>query len=963
MKRALLCLLVAVALGVPRRAGAEMNWGVVGAVKHKATQLKGKVDSNTVATSSGSVTILSARAKVLSASALGSLSVQVGTTYYFTAPAAEVGQLMPGDLIIGTTSYGFLRKVTSVSHVVAQNVDQYVVQTTTATLEDAYQTLDVHISQPLTPASLSPAMAPQLLRGVSILQAPQAIRPLADNFTLSLNNVLLYDADGDTNTTTDQIVANGLITFQPSMDLRLAIQSGQLTRARLVETNEVSASLDLKDLNSSLGSPFDSAVVVATYSFLPITVGQLVLVPELFIVLEAKGRPGVVATAGISEHFTFTAGVDYSNGAWTVFRDSVTALSFSTAAASVGGDIQANVGPNLVLKAYAVPGASVSASGYLRLAADVPVASHVQWELYGGLQGNAGVATDVFSANVATNAILFSYEKLLASKRPDLIVQSLTPPSYAVPGETVTVTNVVKNQGDDIAVASLVGIYLLQHQNDSPSAGTKIAERTAPSLVPGASSSDNTPCVVPSSAPGAYFIVAVADYAGVVKEKDKTNNSKAQAISIGGQFLQAAAVALGQMYGCSALQNHNLKCWGSNTAEGVLGLGDTVSRGNLPAQMGNILPAVSLGTGRTVTAVSAGNDVTCALLDNNTVKCWGHNGSGELGLGDTTPRGAASSQMGGNLPAVNLGAGRTAAAVAVGGANGSVDHVCAWLDDHNVKCWGDNTYGQLGLGDTNPRGDTLINTPDTLSPVSFGVGRTATSIAAGGTSSCAILDNNDLKCWGDNASGQLGLGDTTKRGDNPGNTPDTLTPVNPGAGRTVAAVALGKAHTCALLDDSSVKCWGDNTSGQLGLGDTTKRGDNPGNTPDTLTPVDLGTGRTAAKIALGEAHTCALLDNGQVKCWGDNTYGQLGLGDTTKRGDNPGQMGDNLSTVSLGSGRTATAITAGRYTTCALLDNGRVKCWGRNALGELGLGDTADRGDGAGEMGDSLPALDLGTSP
>ncbi|HMQ24737.1 MAG TPA: hypothetical protein PKA98_02020 [Acidimicrobiales bacterium] len=125
--------------------------------------------------------------------------------------------------------------------------------------------------------------------------------------------------------------------------------------------------------------------------------------------------------------------------------------------------------------------------------------------------------------------------------------------------------------------------------------------------------------------------------------------------------------------------------------------------------------------------------------------------------------------------------------------------------------------------------------------------------------------------------------------------------------------------------------------------------------------MDLGTGRTATAVSASEASTCAVLDNGNVKCWGFNSSGQLGLGDTLPRGDEPCEMGDVPPTVALGTGRTATTVTAGHDDTnssshtCATLDNGQVKCWGGNHYGQLGLGDTATRGRSPGRTGDSLP--------
>jgi alpha-tubulin suppressor-like RCC1 family protein len=127
----------------------------------------------------------------------------------------------------------------------------------------------------------------------------------------------------------------------------------------------------------------------------------------------------------------------------------------------------------------------------------------------------------------------------------------------------------------------------------------------------------------------------------------------------------------------------------------------------------------------------------------------------------------------------------------------------------------------------------------------------------------------------------------------------------------------------------------------------------------TLPAVDLGPGRTALQLTAGDAHTCARLDDGSVKCWGFNIIGPLGLGDTQPRGDGPGEMGAALPAVDLGPGRTALQLTAGNAQTCARLDDGSVKCWGWNGSGQLGLGDTQTRGDGPGEMGAALPAVQL----
>ena len=208
------------------------------------------------------------------------------------------------------------------------------------------------------------------------------------------------------------------------------------------------------------------------------------------------------------------------------------------------------------------------------------------------------------------------------------------------------------------------------------------------------------------------------------------------------------------------------------------------------------------------------------------------------------------------------------------------------------------------------------------------------------------------------APGQLGLGDRTDRGYNEGEMGNNLPRVDLGAGRTAKALVAGGYNTCAILDDNTVKCWGWNDSGQLGLGDKANRGDNPGEMGDNLPRVKLGKGRTAKALAAGGYHTCAILDDNTVKCWGEG--GKLGLGDSMSRGLDASQMGDNLPRVKLGTGRTAKALAAGGNHTCAVLDDNTVKCWGWNYDGNLGLGDSSHRGVNPGEMSNYLPAVDLG---
>jgi alpha-tubulin suppressor-like RCC1 family protein len=211
------------------------------------------------------------------------------------------------------------------------------------------------------------------------------------------------------------------------------------------------------------------------------------------------------------------------------------------------------------------------------------------------------------------------------------------------------------------------------------------------------------------------------------------------------------------------------------------------------------------------------------------------------------------------------------------------------------------------------------------------------------------------------------LGVADDRGDEPGEMGVNLPYVDLGTGRTATRVVAGSWRTCALLDDATVKCWGYNIEGQLGLGDLEYHGIAPGQMGDALPVVNLGTGRAVADVSSGPAHMCARFTDGALKCWGDNFSGELGLNDAERRGGAPTDMGDALPVVNLGTGRRAVAISCGGSHTCAVLDDGSVKCWGRGFFGQLGLGDNYNRGDGtnhlgnpADEMGDNLPAIDLG---
>lgn len=279
-----------------------------------------------------------------------------------------------------------------------------------------------------------------------------------------------------------------------------------------------------------------------------------------------------------------------------------------------------------------------------------------------------------------------------------------------------------------------------------------------------------------------------------------------------------------------------------------------------------------------------------------------------------------------------------------------LSHSCALAEEGSVKCWGDNSYHQLGDGTTTGR---LVPVDVTALAVPV------TTIAVGGNHTCGLTATGGIVCWGANQYGQLGDGTAAE-------TSAAVEVV--GLQANVLAIAAGRRHSCALTSAGAVKCWGFNEKGQLGDGGTT----------DSPLPVDVvGLQSGVVAIAAGGYGTCAVTSAGAAKCWGDNTYGQLGDG-TTNQAHAPVDvvgLGTGVAEVSISEthacarssggalkcwgttplgdgtendsaipvdvqafGGEAIAVSAGFWHTCALADTGFVKCWGYNDEGDLGDG-------------------------
>ena len=295
-----------------------------------------------------------------------------------------------------------------------------------------------------------------------------------------------------------------------------------------------------------------------------------------------------------------------------------------------------------------------------------------------------------------------------------------------------------------------------------------------------------------------------------------------------------------------------------------------------------------------VRLVAAGGSHSCVLLGDETVRCWGSNADGQLGV--TSVKESAR-------PIVVPGL-RGVAELALGD-----DFSCARLGDRTVSCWGSDSFGQLAGGtSTGNSRATPVLVPG-LADVAF--------IRAGDWHAAAVSAVGEVKFWGRNNVGQYGDGAEV----------DLATPtVNP-AILQPPALALGGFHGCAIVSGGrTVKCWGWNEFGQLGDGSS-------GKLAVKRAPVAVAKLDEVKDLALGENHSCALLVSGEVRCWGSDEYGQLG----------DGGRRDSARPVAVKGLAGVSELVAGGYHTCARLEDGGLRCWGSNAAGQLGDGSRTDR--------------------
>ena len=243
-----------------------------------------------------------------------------------------------------------------------------------------------------------------------------------------------------------------------------------------------------------------------------------------------------------------------------------------------------------------------------------------------------------------------------------------------------------------------------------------------------------------------------------------------------------------------------------------------------------------------------------------------------------------------------------------------------------VVCLGDNSDGQLGIGDGST--EAAVQTPADRLPVELHTGEVPEAIAAGYYHTCVLYTSGSLSCWGKGSNGQLGLGTSESKGLN--EKPSALPLVALPTGRHAVQMCAGSRHTCAVFDDATLRCWGSFEGGALGYTDVTL----DGRLPAELPPVDLSAGRSAVQVACGQVHTCALRDDATVSCWGIDNSGRLGR-----------PLSDPSTPIRMPFDMPIMSLAAGSRHTCATAVSGAMICWGESASGQLGRGSTGDVGD------------------
>lgn len=420
---------------------------------------------------------------------------------------------------------------------------------------------------------------------------------------------------------------------------------------------------------------------------------------------------------------------------------------------------------------------------------------------------------------------------------------------------------------------------------------------------------------------------------------------------------QILSFCAGGAFACAVSEIKQAKCWGRKSGWGLTSASSSDSLGDDPKELGDNISYLDFGKGLTVESIYCGGYHICARLSSGDMKCLGNNYYAQIGVGiDTNPIGAYTGFIGENLPVVNLGKNIKPLQISLGSK-----YTCTKVTGDNAKCFGNNWYGQLGLGSGENIGDH-DDMGDKLPYINFGKNVKVKSVHAGVYSdfSCAILlapstHEDRIKCWGQNYNHQLGYGDSIKDnvvGVQPSQMGDNLPLVNIGSESRVKQLALGQDHTCALLMNDVLKCWGQGTFGQLGSGSSATISATGNKVPEVL----IDQGKKIRYLIAAYDRTCLVYSNSTtMKCFGWNLNGQLGQGDKADRGSTADTTVPHIKPIDFGSEQLEIqSIHAGQSFNCIVFEKAIVKCFGDNLSGQLAIGSFGSVGDKKGDMGNNL---------
>lgn len=414
---------------------------------------------------------------------------------------------------------------------------------------------------------------------------------------------------------------------------------------------------------------------------------------------------------------------------------------------------------------------------------------------------------------------------------------------------------------------------------------------------------------------------------------------------------------------CVLFADGKVSCWGSNEY-GELGKGNTNALGDQPGETLNNF--VDLGTGKIAVDIYSGYGVHfCAKLSATEAKCWGNNQFGQLGIGTSNNMGDESSEMGDDLPVIDLDPDYEIISI-----HPSLSNTCMTLKDTTLDEGVDRIGICFGLGTRNGQGSPLTKGDDAgevlaLPPIDFGSDFQFSHFLASYQSTCAISTQGKIKCFGANINGTLGQGHSDTIGDSPFEMGDSLIETKFPSHTVFNDLIMGPHNTCAITDKKYLSCYGSNARALIYGSIGADIGVIPGNSGASLNTVKIDSIEKATQVTVGEEHACALFENEKVKCWGKNDYGQLAQGNSIDIIDLENRFNE-VPYIDFGNNVKVKSVHAGAYHTCAKIFSDvdgvtRVKCWGKNDKGQIGVGSTANIGDQLSELGENLPYLDFGT--